>query len=51
MLVRSEEIPIPVLTYLATVGELPKKIHESIISNSRTPVTTIVKFARETKSP
>jgi hypothetical protein len=51
MLVRSEEIPVPVLTYLATVGELPRKIHESIISNSRTPVTTIVKFAGETKSP
>lgn len=50
MLVRSEEIPVPVLSYLATVGEMPQKIHESIISNARTPVTTIVKFAGETKS-
>lgn len=51
MLVRSDEIPVPILTYLATVGELPKKIHESIISNARTPVTAIVRFAGETKSP
>ncbi len=49
-LVRSDEIPVPILTYLATVGELPKKIHESIISNARTPVTAIVRFAGETKS-
>ncbi|HUR98192.1 MAG TPA: hypothetical protein VMZ26_09035, partial [Pyrinomonadaceae bacterium] len=50
VLVRSDEIPVPILTYLATVGELPRKIHESIISNSKTPVTTIVRFAGETKS-
>ena len=50
-LVRSDEIPVPILSYLATVGELPKKIHESIISNSKTPVTTIIRFAGETKSP
>ncbi len=49
-LVRSDEIPVPILTYLATVGELPKKIHKSIISNARTPVTAIVRFAAETKS-
>ena len=51
VLVRSEEIPVPILSYLATVGELPKKIHESIISNAKTPVTTIIRFAGETKSP
>lgn len=50
VLVRSAEIPVPILSYLATVGELPRKIHESIISNSKTPVTTIIKFAGETKS-
>ena len=49
-LVRSSEIPVPILTYLATIGELPQKIHESIISNSKTPVTTIIKFAGETNS-
>jgi hypothetical protein len=46
--VSSQEVPIPVLNYLATVGELPTKVHESIIRNSKTPVTTIVKFAGET---
>lgn len=50
-LVQSETIPVPILSYLATVGELPRKVHESIISNSRTPVTTIVRFAGDTKSP
>ena len=49
-LVRSEKIPVPVLTFLASVGELPRKVHESIIFNNRTPVTTIVKFASETTS-
>ncbi|HEX6126447.1 MAG TPA: hypothetical protein VFZ23_13815 [Pyrinomonadaceae bacterium] len=48
--VQSAEIPVPVLNYLASVGELPRKIHESIIANSRTPVETVVKFAAETKS-
>jgi hypothetical protein len=51
MLVRSDEVPVPILAHLATVSELPQKIHESIISNARTPVTTIVKFAGETNSP
>ena len=49
-LVRSDEISVPVLSYLATVNELPQKIQESIIFNSRTPAATIVKFAAETKS-
>ena len=50
-LVRSNEVPVPILSYLASVGELPRKIHESIISNAKTPITTIIKFAGETKSP
>ena len=50
-LVRSDEVPIPILSYLASVGELPRKIHESIISNAKTPITTIIKFAGETRSP
>ncbi len=49
-LIQSSEIPIQVLTYLATVGEMPRKIHESIISNPRTPTSTIVKFAGETRN-
>lgn len=49
-LVQSSEIAVPVLNYLATVGEMPRKIHESIISNPRTPTSTIVKFAGETRN-
>ena len=49
-LVQSEKVPVPILSYLATIGELPQKIHESIISNTKTPIATIVKFAGETKS-
>lgn len=47
-LVQSDTVPVPVLTYLATVNELPRKIHESIVLNSRTPVNTIVRFASAT---
>ena len=49
-LVRSERIPVYALDYLATVNELPQRIHESIISNERTPITTIVKFVAQTAS-
>jgi len=49
-LVQSNKVPVPILTFLATVGDLPQKIHESIITNAKTPVATIVKFAGETKS-
>ena len=49
-LARSERTPVHVLNFLATVNELPRKVLESIITNSRTPVTTIVKVAGETKS-
>jgi hypothetical protein len=47
-LVRSTDVPVPILNYLATVGELPRKIHESIISNSKTPAATVVKFTSDT---
>lgn len=49
-LVSSASVAIPVLDYLASVNELPRKVQESIIANTRTPVKTIVKFAGETKS-
>jgi len=49
-LVQSDNIPVPVLSYLASVSELPRKVHESILSNLRTPATTIIKFAAETSS-
>lgn len=49
-LVQSDRTPVHVLSFLATVNELPRKVLESIITNSRTPVTTVVKVAGETKS-
>src|SRR5215203_1902673 len=49
-LVQSDNIPVPILSYLASVSELPRKVHESILSNLRTPATTIIKFAAETSS-
>jgi hypothetical protein len=49
-LVQSDKVPVPILSYLATIGELPQKIHESIITNAKTPIATIIKFAGETKS-
>ncbi len=49
-LVRSEAISVPVLNYLASFGEIPREVQESIIANVRTPVETVVKVAAETKS-
>ena len=49
-LVQSDRTPVHVLNFLATVNELPRKVLESIITNSRTPVTTVVRVAGETKS-
>lgn len=46
--VQSPDAPVQVLDYLASVIELPDRIHESIISNSRTPITTILRVATET---
>ena len=48
--VQSPAIPVSVLNYLASVSEFPKKIHESIIANAKTPVETVIKFAAETTS-
>src|SRR5512138_2050441 len=50
VLVRSDRAPVHVLNYLATVPELPRKVHESIISNAKTPVSTIINVAGSTKS-
>jgi len=46
--VRSPEIAASVLSYLAERHDLPHSIQESIISHLKTPVSTIVKFARTT---
>ncbi|HKP68007.1 MAG TPA: hypothetical protein VJV05_01910 [Pyrinomonadaceae bacterium] len=48
--VKSGKTPVHVLNFLATVGELPRKVLESIVTNERTPITTIVKVAGETKN-
>ncbi len=47
-LVRSADIPVGVLSYLASVPDLPPTVHESILFNSKTPAATIVKFAGDT---
>jgi len=49
-LVRSESISITVLNFLASFGEMPREIQESIVANVRTPVETVVKVAAESKS-
>lgn len=48
--VRSDEAPASVLDYFAARRDLPKSVHESILTNVKTPITTIVKFARETSN-
>ncbi|MBC7901593.1 MAG: hypothetical protein H7070_16245 [Saprospiraceae bacterium] len=47
--VSSPEIATSVLNYFADQESIPKDIHESIISNTKTPSSTIVNFARSTK--
>ena len=49
-IVRSEDASVSVLSYLASVNELPRKVLESIVLNPRTPIPTVVKFANETNS-
>lgn len=46
--VRSSGIAASVLNYYAGQQSAPKEVHYSIITNPRTPLTTIVKFVRET---
>jgi hypothetical protein len=50
-LVRSEKTSPQILTYLATVNGLPRKIQESIVTNANTPTSTIVTIAGQTRSP
>lgn len=50
-MVRSDTIPVAVLTYLASVNELSPKVHETIVRNTRTPIKTIAKFAAESSVP
>lgn len=48
--VQSADIATSVLNYFAFQESVSKEIHEGIISNAKTPVATIVNFARTTKS-
>lgn len=46
----SNEVAPQVLTYFAGRAELPKDIHESILTNQNTPHAAVIDFARTTKS-
>lgn len=45
---KSDEIAPSVLAYFAGQKDQPRKLHEAILSNPKTPATAIIKFARET---
>lgn len=49
-LIRTNEVPVPVLNYLAASKDLPRKVHESVIASTRTPVATLIKLATDTRS-
>ncbi|MGB7207628.1 MAG: hypothetical protein WBD27_03105 [Pyrinomonadaceae bacterium] len=48
--VRSADVAASVLDYFADQRALPKKIHEAIVTNAKTPTTTIARFAKATSS-
>jgi hypothetical protein len=45
---KSDEIAPSVLAYFAGQIDQPKRLHEAILSNPKTPTAAIVRFARET---
>lgn len=47
-LARSDRTSAQILTYLASINDLPRKVHESIVANSKTPVSTVIKIAWQT---
>ena len=47
---RSDEIAARVLSYFASRIELPPAVHESIITNARTPAAAIARFAAATQN-
>ncbi len=47
---KSSEAAPSVLSYFAAQGNQPKQLYEAIISNPKTPSTTIIKFIRETSN-
>lgn len=48
--VRSPDVAASVLDYFADQVTLPKTIHEAIVKNAKTPMSTIVRFAKTTAS-
>ncbi len=46
--VRSLDVAASVLDYFADRNELPKTVHEGIVTNAKTPMSTIVRFAKTT---
>ena len=49
-IVKSDEIAPKVLAYFAEQEEQPKPIHEAILTNPKTPIDSIVNFARRTSN-
>lgn len=47
-IVKSNEIAPQVLSFFAETENLPREIHESILTNPKTPSQSIIKFARQT---
>lgn len=47
---RSSEIAPTVLSFFAEDVNLPREIHESVLTNAKTPTTSIARFARNTKN-
>lgn len=46
--VRSSDVAASVLDYFADQNTLPKTVHEAIVTNAKTPMSTIVRFAKTT---
>jgi len=47
---RSGDIAPPVLSYFSSQANLPASLHEAILTNAKTPVDAVTKFARTTQN-
>jgi len=47
---KSTEIAPPVLAYFAEQDDQPNSVHEAILANPKTPIASIINFARRTSS-
>lgn len=48
--VRSDEVATTVLDFFARANSVSRSVHESIVTNARTPPASLVTFARSTKN-